>query len=134
MAFCFALLGSFFFSFLLWLREEGFIRCGGNEEADTCFQSPSYHLPVLFPLISVDEESIDTQVNSLRLRLNAQAPSSNTQSKQDIRNLKSHDSHALAQAKQVEMNRMGRAMGIGAGYVEGKAFDRQNAEVERAEK
>lgn len=86
---------------------------------------------------SVDEESIETQVQSLRLRLSAQSTSTSSsahQSKQDIRNLKSHDSHALAQAKQVEMNRMGRAFGIGSGYVEGKAFDRAGLEVERAER
>ena len=85
----------------------------------------------------VDEESIDTQVQSLRLRLLAQVPTpsnSQAQSKQDIRNLKSHDSHALAAAKQQEMNRMGRAFGIGQGYVEGKAFDREALEVERAER
>jgi serine/arginine repetitive matrix protein 2 len=82
----------------------------------------------------VDEETIETQVNSLRLRLAAQAPSTTSQSKHDIRNLKSHDSHALAAAKQAEMNKMGRALGIGAGYVEGRAFDREHAEVERAEK
>lgn len=89
------------------------------------------------PTDRVDEESIDTQVQSLRLRLLAQAPTpsnSQAQSKQDIRNLKSHDSHALAAAKQQEMNRMGRAFGIGQGYVEGKAFDREALEVERAER
>lgn len=110
---------------------------GSIRDADT--------LTSIFPSLpfiasgSLDEESIDSQVNSLRLRLSAQSQSTSSnpsaqQSKQDIRNLKSHDSHALAAAKQQEMNRMGRAFGIGSGYVEGKAFDRAGLEVERAER
>lgn len=44
------------------------------------------------------------------------------------------DSHALAAAKADEMGRMGRALGIGAGHVEGGAFSRRDAEAERVER
>jgi serine/arginine repetitive matrix protein 2 len=48
--------------------------------------------------------------------------------------LKSHDSHALAAAKELEMNKMGRAFGIGSGHVEGKGFNRKDADAERIER
>ncbi|KAI5455470.1 RNA-splicing factor [Naganishia albida] len=79
----------------------------------------------------VDEDTIETEVANLRSRLQAQTQAS---SHVDIRNLKSSDSHALAAAKQAEMNKMGRALGIGAGYVEGGAFSRKDAELERIER
>ncbi|KAJ9107293.1 hypothetical protein QFC21_000743 [Naganishia friedmannii] len=79
----------------------------------------------------VDEDTIEEQVALLRTRLNAQAA---TTSHSDIRQLKSSDTHGRAAAKQAEMNKMGRALGINAGYVEGGAFSRKDAEMERIEK
>ncbi|KAJ9104338.1 hypothetical protein QFC19_003980 [Naganishia cerealis] len=79
----------------------------------------------------VDEDTIEEQVAALRARLIAQTT---TTSHSDIRQLKSSDTHGRAAAKQAEMNKMGRALGINAGYVEGNAFNRKDAEMERIEK
>ncbi len=89
---------------------------------------------------SVDEDEIEIRVSALRSRLVNALPSTpnaalfGSTNKASIRALKSHDSHALAAAKQDEMSKMGRAMGISAGHVEGKAFSRREAEMERAER
>lgn len=53
-------------------------------------------------------------------------------SKAEIRNLRVHDTHALAAAKQAEMDNMSRALGVQSGYVEGKAFEKVTEEEKAA--
>ncbi|WWC69076.1 uncharacterized protein I206_103012 [Kwoniella pini CBS 10737] len=71
----------------------------------------------------IDETDIDDQCDALRAKLssaNLPAPRS-----------RPTDSHSIAAAKEAEMSRMGRALGVSASHVEGKAFQRETEE-ERA--
>ncbi len=87
----------------------------------------------------IPEDEIDTRVSEIRARLLSTMPraappaSTSWATKAQMRNT-ARDSHALAAAKADEMGRMGRALGIGASHVEGGAFSRRDAEVERVER
>jgi serine/arginine repetitive matrix protein 2 len=86
----------------------------------------------------VEEDEIEKQVDELRQKLLANLRSFPTNAK----SLKAHDTHGLAAAKQVELDRMAAALGTRRpGYVEGEAFDREKQEenkqkriIERAER
>ena len=74
---------------------------------------------------SADEEEIEDACSALRTQLSAQrgtilGPRG-----------RATDSHSIAAAKQVEMSRMGLALGVSANHREGAAFERETDE-ERA--
>ncbi|TRM68384.1 cwf21 domain-containing protein, partial [Schizophyllum amplum] len=75
----------------------------------------------------VPEDDIEAQVSALREKLLADmaalAPSA--------KNLKPSDTHAIAAAKKVELDKMARALGTRRDYVEGAAFDREKQEEEK---
>jgi serine/arginine repetitive matrix protein 2 len=72
----------------------------------------------------MEEEIIEKAVDELRSKLLAKL----SVDVADAKNLKSYDTHGLAAAKKVELNKMARAFGTRAGYVEGDAFDREKQE------
>lgn len=74
----------------------------------------------------MDEDTIEDAVNSLREKLTAQSALLGTKNRPT-------DSHSIAAAKQVEMSRLGRALGVSADHVEGRAFQRETEE-ERAKR
>ena len=74
---------------------------------------------------SADEEEVEDACSALRTQLSAQGgtilgPRG-----------RATDSHSIAAAKQVEMSRMGLALGVSANHREGAAFERETDE-ERA--
>lgn len=73
----------------------------------------------------MDEAKIEEEVNALRSKLLANLSMA---AAADAKNLKSYDTHGLAAAKKVELNKMARAFGTRDGYVEGDAFDREKQE------
>lgn len=66
------------------------------------------------------EEDILSEVEALRSKLLASLPAAT-----NPKLLKQHDTHSLAAAKEAELTRMRSAFGVGAGYKEGAAFDRE---------
>jgi hypothetical protein len=73
----------------------------------------------------LDEDKIEQEVDALRTKLLANLsvnPAANA------KNLKSHDTHALAAAKKVELDRMAKAFGTRDDYVEGDAFNKEKQE------
>jgi serine/arginine repetitive matrix protein 2 len=75
---------------------------------------------------SADEEEIEEAVSALRTQLLAQGgtilgPRG-----------RATDSHSIAAAKQVEMSRLGRALGVSANHREGAAFERETDEEKAA--
>ncbi|KAB5593406.1 Pre-mRNA-splicing factor [Ceratobasidium theobromae] len=84
---------------------------------------------------NIPEEDIEREVSKLREELTA----SMTSAPAEI--LKPTDTHGMALAKKEELNKMARALGTSADYVEGDAFNREKQEevrrqraVEREEK
>ncbi|KAI9631797.1 uncharacterized protein MKK02DRAFT_41425 [Dioszegia hungarica] len=73
----------------------------------------------------LDDDAIEEAVSTLRTTLSAQSHLLGTPRQRMT------DSHSIAAAKQVEMSRLGRALGVSANHVEGKAFQRETEE-ERA--
>ncbi|EIW66415.1 hypothetical protein TREMEDRAFT_35301 [Tremella mesenterica DSM 1558] len=71
-----------------------------------------------------DEDEIEEAITSLRTRLSASVQGLGSKGRMT-------DSHSIAQAKQIEMSRMQRALGVSADHQEGKAFQRET-EDERA--
>ena len=75
---------------------------------------------------SADEEEIEEAVSALRTQLLSQSgtilgPRG-----------RATDSHSIAAAKQVEMSRLGRALGVSANHREGAAFERETDEEKSA--
>ncbi|GAA6002240.1 U2-type spliceosomal complex subunit CWC21 [Rhodotorula paludigena] len=85
-------------------------------------EAQCFELQVQLEDDGVPQDDIDAQVAALRERLSAQqaaaAPGQGAA-------IKPHERHQLAAAKQAEDERMRRALGIRADYVEGLAFDRE---------
>lgn len=77
----------------------------------------------------MDEAKIEEEVDALRSKLLATMAAT-----ADAKNLKSYDTHGLAAAKKVELNKMARAFGTRAGYVEGDAFDREKQEEHKRQR
>ncbi|TEB35398.1 cwf21-domain-containing protein [Coprinellus micaceus] len=75
----------------------------------------------------VDEAEIEKQVSALREKLLANLNSSQT----NVRGLKPSDTHALAAAKKVELEKMARALGTRNDYQEGDSFDKEKQEEMR---
>ena len=73
----------------------------------------------------LDEDKIEQEVDALRSKLLANL-SANTAA--DAKNLKSHDTHGLAAAKKVELDKMAKAFGTRPDYVEGDAFNKEKQE------
>ncbi|ORY22591.1 cwf21 domain-domain-containing protein, partial [Naematelia encephala] len=73
----------------------------------------------------LDEDAIDEAVQILREKLTAKSAL--------LDRGRATDSHSIAAAKQVEMTRLQRALGVSANHVEGKAFQRETEE-ERAKR
>ncbi|KAJ2933658.1 hypothetical protein H1R20_g3422, partial [Candolleomyces eurysporus] len=71
----------------------------------------------------VDEAEIEKQVSALREKLLA-----NLASTTNAKTLKPSDTHALAAAKKVEIEKMARALGTRKDYQEGDSFDREKQE------
>ncbi|POY71834.1 hypothetical protein BMF94_5195 [Rhodotorula taiwanensis] len=89
-----------------------------------------YELQVSLEDDGVQQDEIDSQVAALRERLLAAASTSTNTAGQ----IKPHERHQLAQAKQEADSRMRRALGIKDDFVEGAAFDRdlqQQLKLER---
>ncbi|PVG03369.1 cwf21-domain-containing protein, partial [Serendipita vermifera] len=78
----------------------------------------------------IPEDEIEAQVDALRTKLLAQSSNTGNQRQQ----FKPSDTHAILAAKQTEMQRMARALGTSAGYVEGQAFDPAHAEEMRRQR
>ena len=74
---------------------------------------------------SADDDAIDEAVDSLRQRLLASSANLGPRGRPT-------DSHSIAAAKQVEMNRLQRALNVSADHVEGKAFQRETEEEKAA--
>ncbi len=72
--------------------------------------------------VSMDEELIEKEVDALREKLLASLVSDVRRS---VKSLKVSDTHAIAAAKKVELERMARAFGTKLDYSEGDAFDRE---------
>jgi hypothetical protein len=85
----------------------------------------------------LDDEEIDKRVDELRKELNTQRPDPH-----DVKSyvplasvsecrcrLKPHQVHDLAAAKEKELEKMRRALGIRDDYVEGDAFKQMNQGV-----
>ncbi|KAL4075767.1 hypothetical protein J3A83DRAFT_4088911, partial [Scleroderma citrinum] len=75
----------------------------------------------------LDEVEIEVKVQELREKLNGDLASLST----SVKNLKPSDTHAIAAAKQTELDKMARALGTRKNYVEGEAFDREKQEENR---
>ncbi|KAI0040701.1 cwf21-domain-containing protein, partial [Auriscalpium vulgare] len=74
----------------------------------------------------VDEEEIEKQVSTLREKLLSLLPAAPS-----AKSLKPSDTHGLAAAKKIELNKMAAAFGTRSDYTEGAAFDREKQEEER---
>ncbi|KAI0068990.1 cwf21-domain-containing protein, partial [Artomyces pyxidatus] len=74
----------------------------------------------------VDEDEIEKQVSALRERLLKALPAPPS-----AKSLKASDTHGLAAAKKVELNKMAAALGTRSDYTEGAAFDREKQEEMR---
>ncbi|EAU84548.2 pre-mRNA-splicing factor CWC21 [Coprinopsis cinerea okayama7 len=72
----------------------------------------------------IDEAEIEKQVSALREKLLANLSSSI----KNPRSLKPSDTHAIAAAKKVELERMAKALGTRSDYQEGDSFDREKQE------
>ena len=75
---------------------------------------------------SADDDAIENAITDFRQRLAAEAGILGSFNRPT-------DSHSIAAAKQVEMSRLQRALGVSANHVEGKAFQRETEE-ERAKR
>ena len=73
-----------------------------------------------------DDEAIEAAVDALRTRLLAQAPHLLGPRGRPT------DSHSIAVAKEAEMSRLQRALGVSADHQEGKAFKRETEEEKAA--
>jgi serine/arginine repetitive matrix protein 2 len=76
--------------------------------------------------LRLDEDEIDAACDTLREKLSSQ-----------LHNLKDPrgrptDSHSIAAAKELEMSKMQRALGVSADYVPGTAFHRETEEEKAA--
>lgn len=72
----------------------------------------------------LEEAEIEVKVAALREELLADLASLATSAKK----LKASDTHAIAAAKKVELDKMARALGTRRDYTEGDAFDREKQE------
>jgi len=70
---------------------------------------------------SADDDAIEDAIAALRDRLTAQTALLGSKTRPT-------DSHSIAAAKQVEMSRLQRALGVSSDHVEGKAFQRETEE------
>ncbi|BGP39919.1 RNA-splicing factor [Rhodotorula kratochvilovae] len=84
-------------------------------------EAQCFELQVQLEDDGVAQDEIDAQVDALRQRLLAAAPSPAGAQGGAI---KPHERHQLAAAKQADDERMRRALGIRADHTEGAAFDR----------
>ena len=74
-----------------------------------------------------DDEEIEDAVSALREKLLASS-STNVLGPRG----RATDSHSIAAAKQVEMSRLGMALGVSANHREGAAFERETEEEKAA--
>ena len=72
---------------------------------------------------SFEEDEIERQVTALRERLLSMLPPPTS-----AKSLKPSDTHALAAAKKLELNKMATALGTRSDYTEGDAFNREKQE------
>ncbi|KAI9428684.1 hypothetical protein H4582DRAFT_1761514, partial [Lactarius indigo] len=70
-----------------------------------------------------EEDEIERQVTALRERLLTMLPPPTI-----AKNLKPSDTHALAAAKKIELDRMAAALGSRSDYTEGDAFNKEKQE------
>ncbi|KAJ1311018.1 hypothetical protein OPQ81_009524 [Rhizoctonia solani] len=79
---------------------------------------------------NIPEENIEAEVSKLREQLMASVTNVPTSAK----NLKPTDTHGMALAKKQELDKMARALGTSANYVEGDAFNREKQEELRRQR
>ncbi|CAE6424107.1 unnamed protein product [Rhizoctonia solani] len=79
---------------------------------------------------NIPEENIEAEVSKLREQLMATTTNAPTSGK----NLKPNDTHGMALAKKSELDKMARALGTSANYVEGDAFNREKQEELRRQR
>ncbi|KAJ3803152.1 cwf21 domain-containing protein, partial [Lentinula aff. detonsa] len=76
----------------------------------------------------IDEDEIEKQVDELRTKLNANL---NAYAAPSTKRFKPSDTHAIAEAKKSELDKMARALGTRRDYAEGQAFDREKQEQDK---
>ncbi|KAJ7591262.1 cwf21 domain-containing protein, partial [Mycena floridula] len=74
----------------------------------------------------IDEDQIEEQVSALRHKLLA-----NLATVAPTKGLKPTDTHGMAAAKKIEMDKMARAFGTRRDYEEGDAFNREKQEEDK---